>query len=68
VTIALGIKGTYIKFGRCPPKRNNVIVNVSIIVKVVTCPSFLEDLGVLSKELVFLISKRALEEKKALYM
>ena len=58
VVIALGVKGTYIKFGRRPPKKNNIIVNLFVIVKVVTYLSFLENPGVLSKELVFLISKR----------
>ena len=58
MVIALGIKGTRIKFGRCPPKKNNIIVNSFVIVKVVTYLSFLENPGVLSEELVFLISKR----------
>jgi len=56
--MAPGVKGTYIKFRRRPPKKNNIIVNSFVIVKVVTYLSFLENPGVLSKELVFLISKR----------
>jgi hypothetical protein len=58
VVIAPGVKYAYIKFGRCLPERNNVIVNSFVIVKVITYPSFLENPGVLSEELVFLISKR----------
>ena len=52
------------KFGRRLPKKNNIIVSLFVIVKVITCLSFLENPGVLSKELVFLISKRVLEERK----
>jgi hypothetical protein len=58
VVIAPGVEHAYIKFGRCPPKRNSIIVNSFIIVKVIAYPSFLENPGVLGKELVFLISKR----------
>jgi hypothetical protein len=56
--MAPGIEYAYIKFGRRPPKRNSVIVNLFVIVKVITYPSFPENPGVLSKESVFLISKR----------
>jgi hypothetical protein len=58
VIIALGVKYAYIKFGQCPPERNSIIVNSFVIVKVITCPSFPENPGVLGEELVFLISKR----------
>jgi len=64
VVVAPGVEGTRIKFRRRLPKRNNIIVNSFVIVKVVAYPSFLENLGVLSKESVFLISKRVLEERK----
>jgi hypothetical protein len=56
--MAPGIKHAYIKFRRYPPKRNSIIVNSFVIVKVITYPSFLENLGVLGEESVFLISKR----------
>jgi hypothetical protein len=56
--MAPGVKRARIKFRRHPPKRNSVIVNSFVIAKVITCPSFLENPGVLSEELVFLISKR----------
>jgi len=56
--VAPGVEHAHIKFGRRPPKRNSIIVNLFIIAKVITYPSFPENLGVLSEELVFLISKR----------
>jgi hypothetical protein len=56
--MAPGVERAHIKFGRHPLKRNSVIANSFIIVKVITYPSFPENPGVLSKELVFLISKR----------
>jgi hypothetical protein len=58
IAVARGVKRARIKFGRRPPKRNSVIVNSFVIIKVITCPSFPENPGVLGEELVFLISKR----------
>jgi hypothetical protein len=48
--MALGIECARIKFGRRPPERNSVTVNSFVIAKVITCPSFLENPGVLGKE------------------
>ena len=65
--MAPGVEYTYIKFGRRPPKRNSIIVNSFIIVKVITYPSFPENPGVLGEESVFLISKR-LQKKRKLHI
>jgi hypothetical protein len=51
VVVAPGVKRARIKFGRRPPERNSVIVNSFVIAKVIACPSFPENPGVLGERI-----------------